>query len=105
MSTIKITDMSRVHEVEVRKTTNRFLEMIEDNIIRPYDAVLMCLKWMGEDGVAEMCEANNIFETFEDEDEEEIEIDELYHDCSEEELRKMGCFCNLTDEEDESCDA
>ena len=32
-------------------------------------------------------------ETREDEeDEEEIEIDILYHDCSEEELRKMGCF-------------
>lgn len=25
-------------------------------------------------------------------DEEEIEIDTLYHDCSEEELRRMGCF-------------
>ena len=32
-------------------------------------------------------------------DEEEEEIDRLYHDASEEELRKMGCFANL-DEED-----
>ncbi len=35
---------------------------------------------------------------FDDEDEEEIEIDTLYHDCSEDELRKMGCF---GDEEEE----
>jgi hypothetical protein len=31
---------------------------------------------------------------------EEVEIDELYHDASEEELRKMGCFDNLSEEDD-----
>ena len=31
---------------------------------------------------------------FDEEDEEEVEIDTLYHDCSEEELREMGCFGN-----------
>jgi hypothetical protein len=29
---------------------------------------------------------------------EEILIDELYHDYSEEELRAMGCFDNLNEE-------
>ena len=33
-------------------------------------------------------------------DEEEEYIDRIYHDCSEEELRAMGCFDNLNDEED-----
>jgi hypothetical protein len=28
---------------------------------------------------------------------EEEEIDWLYHDCSEEELRAMGCFDNLNE--------
>ena len=51
------------------KTTNRLLGLVEDHIIRPYDAVLMCLKWMGEDEVKAMCEANEIFpEDTEDEE-------------------------------------
>jgi hypothetical protein len=33
-------------------------------------------------------------------DVEEQEIDRLYHDASEDELRAMGCFDNLNDEED-----
>jgi hypothetical protein len=31
---------------------------------------------------------------------EEEELDRLYHDASEEELRKMGCFDNLNEEDD-----
>ena len=46
---------------DVRKTTNRLLEMIEDHVISPMDAVQMCLNWMSEDDVKEMCEANGIF--------------------------------------------
>ena len=45
---------------ETRKTTNRFLEMVLDGVISPYDAVVMCLKWMSEDDVKEMCKANEI---------------------------------------------
>ncbi len=55
---------------EVCTTTNRLLELVEDHIIRPYDAVLMCLKWMGEDEVEAMCKANEIFPE-ETEDEED----------------------------------
>jgi hypothetical protein len=57
--------------MENRKTTNRLLEMVEDHIIRPYDAVLMCLKWMSEDEVEKMCKANGIFPEEDDEDEED----------------------------------
>ena len=51
------------------KTTNRLLGMVEDHIIRPYDAVEMCLKWMGEDAVKDMCREYDIFP--EDEEDEE----------------------------------
>ena len=34
-----------------------------------------------------------------EEDDEEILIDRLYHDCSEDELRAMGCFDNLNEED------
>ena len=54
---------------DVRKTTNRLLEMIEDHVISPMDAVQMCLQWMSEDDVEEMCKANDIFP--EDEEDEE----------------------------------
>ena len=55
--------------INVRKSTNRLLEMIKDHAISPYDAVVMCLNWMSEDDVKEMCEANEIFP--EDEEDEE----------------------------------
>ena len=74
-----------------RETTNKILEMIDECGLDAKDVALMCLKWMSEDDVKEMCEANEIY--FDDED---------YSDYSEEELRKMGCFDNLNeDEEDE----
>ena len=37
-------------------------------------------------------------------DDEDDEIDALYHDASEDELRKMGAFDNLNDDEDEDKD-
>ena len=58
--------------MEIRKTTNRLLEMIEDHVISPMDAVQMCLNWMSEDDVKEMCKANEIF------NEDEYEEDEDY---------------------------
>jgi hypothetical protein len=57
-------------KTETRKTTNRLLEMIEDHVISPYDAVIMCLKWMSEDDVEEMCKANDIFPEEDEEDED-----------------------------------
>ena len=77
-----------------REVTNKILEMIDEGRLSASDVVLMCLKWMSEDDVKEMCQANEI-------DLEEIEIDNLYHDYSEDELRKMGCFDNLNDCEDD----
>ena len=42
-----------------------------------------------------------LFEDWE-EDEEEVEIDSMYHDASEDELRKMGAFDNLNEDSDEA---
>lgn len=51
-----------------RETTNKILEMIDDGLLNPRDAVLMCLKWMSEDEVTEMAKANELLEEVEDED-------------------------------------
>ncbi len=45
---------------DVRKTTNKVLEMIDEGLLNPKDIVMMCLKWMSEDDVKEMCKANEI---------------------------------------------
>ncbi len=56
--------------VRTRQATDKVLEMIEAGLLDPKDVVLMCLKWMSEDSVKEMCEANEI--DLDRKDEEEI---------------------------------
>ena len=51
----------------MRKATNKFLEMVEERLLDPVEAVRMCVKWMSEDDVAEMMKANEL----EEEDEED----------------------------------
>lgn len=52
---------------DIRAATNKLLEMIDEGLINPRDVVTMCLKWMSEDDVKEMCKANEIdFEIAED---------------------------------------
>ena len=46
--------------MDVRKTTNKLLEMIEEQLIDSKDVVMMCLKWMSEDDVVGMLIANEI---------------------------------------------
>lgn len=41
-------------------TTNKVLEMVDDGALNARDTLLMALKWIGEDGVAQMCRANEI---------------------------------------------
>ena len=43
-----------------REATNKVLEMIDECCIDARDVALMCLKWMSEDDVKEMCKANEI---------------------------------------------
>ena len=51
-----------------RKSTNRLLEMVENGSIDPKDVVMMCVKFMSEDDVDEMC---RIIEVFVEEEDEE----------------------------------
>jgi hypothetical protein len=52
---------------DIRKATNKLLEMVDNGLLSPTTVITMCLKWMSEDDVKEMCEANEI-----DLDEDEI---------------------------------
>ena len=47
--------------VNTRVTTNKILEMVDEGLLNPRDVVLMALKWMSEDDVKEMAEANELF--------------------------------------------
>jgi len=51
-----------------RKATNQFLELVNDGIFDPYDALLACLSYMSEDEVADMCHSNGYLEEAEDDD-------------------------------------
>jgi hypothetical protein len=53
-----------------REATNKILEMIDECVLDPKDVVMMCLKWMSEDDVAAMAEANEI--NLDKKDDEEI---------------------------------
>lgn len=61
---------------EVRKYSNKFLEMVEEGLLDPVEAVRMCVKWMSEDDVKLLMDANEIeYENPEDEEEDEEEDD------------------------------
>ena len=55
--------------MDVRKYSNKFIEIVETGLLDPVEAVRMCVKWMSEDDVKEMAEANELFE--EDKEDEE----------------------------------
>lgn len=50
----------------MRDATNKILEMIDEGLLDARDVAQMCLKYMSEDAVADMAEANEIF--FEEEE-------------------------------------
>lgn len=58
---------------ETRKFTNKLLDLIEENILDPKDVVIMCLKYMSEDDVEDMCKSNEIFNDDEYEEEEDYD--------------------------------
>ena len=55
-----------------RQETNRLLEMIDEGLLDPKEVVTMCVKYMSEDEVADMMDANELSERFEED----------YEDCS-----------------------
>lgn len=81
--------------MDVRKATNKVLEMIDECGLNARDVVLMCLKWMSEDDVKEMCAVNEIDldEDIEYEEDDEVEEDdELPYGMTEAELRRRQWY-------------
>jgi hypothetical protein len=62
-----LTKWNPTNPIDVRKNTNRLLEMVENEEIDKYTVILMCVKYMSEDDVTDMMRRNEILE----EDEEE----------------------------------
>ena len=54
--------------IDPREQTDRLLEMVEDGYVDPMMALKMCLKWLSEDEVAEMMDANELSERFTEEE-------------------------------------
>jgi|TARA_R110002167_G_scaffold218320_1_gene423045 hypothetical protein len=44
------------------------IELVEDGNLDPMMALTMCLKWMSDDDVGEMLDANELSERFQEED-------------------------------------
>ncbi len=62
--------MDDLIQTNTRKSTNRLLEMVENGSIDPKDVVMMCVKFMSEEDVDEMCRINEVFVEEEDEEDE-----------------------------------
>jgi hypothetical protein len=56
----------------MREYTNKLLEMVEDGLLDKDMVIMACMKYMSEDDVKGMMEANEMIEE-EDEDEDEEE--------------------------------
>jgi hypothetical protein len=63
-----LTKCNPTNPIDVRKNTNRLLEMVENEEIDKYTVILMCLKYMSEDEVTEMMRVNELFEEEEEDD-------------------------------------
>ena len=49
---------------------DRLIELVEDGILDPMMAVTMCAKWMTNDEVGEMLDANELSDRFLEDDED-----------------------------------
>jgi hypothetical protein len=67
--------MRRITNMEVRKYSNKLMELVETGVLNPVDVVRMCVKWMSEDDVQGMMEANEIEYEYPEEEDEENEED------------------------------
>ena len=64
----------------MREYTNRLLEMIEEDMIDPVLVVEMCLNYMSEDDVKDMCQCNDLSDyMFEEEDYSDEEDEQILH--------------------------
>jgi len=61
--------------MQIRKATNRAIEMAEEGMISWETLAVMALRYMSEDDVADMLDANELSERFE-QDEDDLELEE-----------------------------
>ena len=61
----------------MRDATNKILEMIDEGLLDARAVAQMCLKYMSEDAVADMANANEIFFDEEDEEDDDYEGGDL----------------------------
>ena len=60
-----------------RKYTNMLLDMLDEGIISHDEVIMACLKYLSEDDVQDMMEANEfIEEVYEDEENVDIELND-----------------------------
>ena len=60
---------------DVRRATDKILEMVEEGILDRDTVIMSCLKYMSEDDVADMAQMNEFFPMPDEEDEEDEEDD------------------------------
>jgi hypothetical protein len=60
--------------VRTRQATERVLQLVEDGLLDRDTVIMACLKYMSEDDVADMAQANEFF--YEDEDDESDDDEE-----------------------------
>lgn len=61
---------------KTREVTNKILEAVEEGLLNKDMVIMACLKYMSEDDVRDMADANCFFED-EEEEEEETEYDPM----------------------------
>jgi hypothetical protein len=57
----------------MQMSREKLIELVEDGNLDPMMALTMCAKWMTDDEVAEMLDANELSERFEEPDAEQDE--------------------------------
>jgi hypothetical protein len=68
---------------DVRKWTNRVLEAMDEGVLDPKEVAAMCMQYMSEWDVEDMCRCNDLAECLgEEAEDEEPDVDELteWHD-------------------------
>ena len=73
----------------MRKYTNMVMDMMEEGVITPQAVADMCLAYMSEDDVEDMCRANDILP---EEDLDEYETEELLDDGQPDEAQEWESF-------------
>lgn len=59
-----------------REYTNKLLEMIEEGLLDKDMVIMACVKYMSEDDVRDMMEANEFLEHEDEDEDDEVDFDE-----------------------------